>query len=285
MRKAIFALLTLGLFQVSAQDLPAPSPFSKLEQRVGLTDFTVEYSRPGVKGREIYGELVPFDKIWRTGANKATALSFNTSAMIGGKEVPAGKYSIFTIPGEETWIFILNKNTELYGTNEYEEAKDVVRLEVNSMKSSMTETFTVDIQDINDGKANLVIRWADRAIQVPIMVDVQQKAMSNIKDALANSKEEDLWRVNRNAATYYSRNDIDQKRALELIKTSIELKKDSWYSHYVHGEILDRMGDSKGAVAAAEMAMEVGMTAADNAGTEFGYSDMIKEAMKEWSDK
>jgi len=285
MKKVLLSLLALATFQLAAQELPAPSPSSTLNQKVGLTEFTVKYSRPGVKGRKIYGDLVPFDGLWRTGANKATAISFDTPVKFAGKEVPAGDYSIFTIPSEDTWTFILNKNTELWGTDGYEEAKDVLRITVEAEKMEMTETFTIDFQDIMKGEANLVIRWAGFGIKVPVKVDVQKKAMMNIKEALANSKEEDLWRVNRNAAAYYSRNDIDQKKALAFINTSLEMKKDNWYSHFMKGEILNKLGQTKEALESAEMAMEMGMSEAQKEDKEFAYGDMIKKAMKEWSDK
>lgn len=285
MKKVLLSLLALATFQLSAQELPAPSPSSTLNQKVGLTEFTVKYSRPGVKGRKIYGDLVPFGSLWRTGANKATAISFDTPVKFAGKEVPAGDYSIFTIPNEDSWTFILNKNTELWGTDGYEESEDVLRLSVEAEKMEMTETFTIDFQDIMKGEANLVISWAGFGIKVPVKVDVQKKAMMNIKEALANSKEEDLWRVNRNAAAYYSRNDIDQKKALAFINTSLEMKKDSWYSHFMKGEILNKLGQKKEAMESAEMAMEMGMSEAEKEGKEFAYGDMIKKAMKEWSGK
>lgn len=285
MKKVLLSLLALATFQLGAQELPAPSPSATLNQKVGLTEFTVKYSRPGVKGRKIYGDLVPFGSLWRTGANKATAISFDTPVKFAGKEVPAGEYSIFTIPSKDSWTFILNKNTELWGTDGYEESEDVLRLSIEAEKMEMTETFTIDFQDIMKGEANLVISWAGFAIKVPLKVDVQKKALMNIKEALANSKEEDLWRVNRNAAAYYSRNDVDQKKALAFINTSLEMKKDNWYSHFMKGEILNKLGQKKEALESAEMAMEMGMTEAKKEGKDFAYGDMIKKAMKEWSGK
>jgi hypothetical protein len=108
------ALLILG--GLSAQEMPAPSPAAMVMQRVGLTDITIEYSRPGVKSRMIFGDLVPYNKLWRTGANKATLIKLSTDAKINGQEIKAGSYSIFTIPGEEEWVVIFNKDTELWGT-------------------------------------------------------------------------------------------------------------------------------------------------------------------------
>jgi hypothetical protein len=285
MKKLILGLLAIGTFTLGAQELPAPSPSSTLNQRVGLTDFTVEYSRPGAKDRTIMGELVAYNKLWRTGANKATAITFNTPVMFSGKKVEAGTYSIFTIPSENQWTFILNKETELWGTDGYKAENDVLRLKLEVSKSAMVETFTIDINHIMDGKAHLVISWGNQQIAVPMAVDVQEKAKSNITEALASAEEDQLWRVNRNAAIYYSRNDIDQKQALMFMETSMELNATSWYSHLVHGEILNRLGEKKDAVKAAKMAMEIGMNESKKEGKEFGYVDMINSSIEEWSAK
>ncbi|QNR24136.1 DUF2911 domain-containing protein [Croceimicrobium hydrocarbonivorans] len=286
MKKTVLAMLAFASFAMNAQDLPAPSPFSTLEQRVGLTDFTVEYSRPGVKGREVFGDLVPDGKVWRTGANKATAIEFNTPVTFAGQLVPAGKYSLFTIPNQDTWTVILNKNTELWGADGYDEKQDVLRADVAALTTQeSTETLTIDFQSIDGGKAELVIRWANKVLSLPIEVDVQAKAIANIKAALANSNEDDLWKVNRNAAIYYTRNNIDQKAALEYIEKSLKLKADNWYAHYVHGEILYALGENKKAVKAAEKAMEVGTEEANQASKEFAYGAMLEEAMEKWSSK
>ena len=279
-------MLAFASFAMTAQDLPAPSPSSTLEQRVGLTDFTVEYSRPGVKGREIFGELVPNGKVWRTGANKATAIEFNTPVTFAGQLVPAGKYSLFTIPNQDTWTVILNKNTELWGADGYDEKQDVFRVDVAATTTKeSTETFTIDFQSIVDGKAELVIRWANTLVKLPFEVDVQSKAIANIKAALANANEDDLWKVNRSAAIYYTRNDIDHKAALEYIENAIKLNPNNWYSYLVHGEVLFALGENKKAVKAAEKAMEIGMEEANKANKEFAYVGMLESFMEEWSAK
>jgi len=283
MKKALAALLVVSSLGLSAQDLPAPSPASTVMQRVGLTDFTVVYSRPGVKGREIFGDLVAFDKVWRTGANKATAITFNTPVKFGETKVPAGTYSIFTIPGKESWKVMLNSELELYGSGDYDEANDVLQMEVSPTMVSMTETFTIDFQNIMDGKANLVIRWADMQIAIPVEVDVQSKAISNIDEAINSAKEGDLWRVYRNAAAYYSRNDIDQEQAMEYINKAIELNPESWYSYLLKGEVLYNSGKAKEAVMAAKKAMEMGVAEAEAKGGKFSYTEMVEEAIESWS--
>tara|TARA_R110002050_G_scaffold2603_5_gene14847 strand:- start:8758 stop:9615 length:858 start_codon:yes stop_codon:yes gene_type:complete len=283
MRKISLFILALGLSVANAQELPAPSPSATLSQRVGLTDFTVEYSRPGVKEREIFGELVPYNKVWRTGANKATSIEFNTDVNFAGKAVAAGKYSIFTMPGEGKWSFMLNKETELWGANDYNPELDVLKITVIPTEGEMTETFTIDFTDISTNGAALELRFANTVVSVPFEVETSEKAMSNIKNALANSPKDKLWMVNRNAANYYLNNGLDTEEALKFIETSVKLNEDNWYSHYVHGEILSTLGRNKEAVAAAKRAMEIGQNESEAAGKEFGYTEMLSEAMAKWS--
>tara|TARA_R110001592_G_scaffold162584_2_gene395933 strand:+ start:59195 stop:60052 length:858 start_codon:yes stop_codon:yes gene_type:complete len=283
MRKISLFILALSFGFANAQELPAPSPSASLTQRVGLTDFTVEYSRPGVKDREIFGELVPYNEVWRTGANKATSIEFNTDVTFSGKTVPAGKYSIFTIPAEGKWSFMLNKETELWGANDYNEEQDVLRIAAIPTEGEMTETFTIDFTNISTNGASLQISFANTVVSVPFEVETSEKAMSNIKEALSSSPKDKLWAVNRNAANYYLNNGLDKEEALKFIETSVKLKEDNWYSHYVHGEILSSLGRNKEAVQAAKKAMEIGQNEADKADKEFGYNAMLEEAINKWT--
>jgi predicted negative regulator of RcsB-dependent stress response len=283
MRKISLFILALSFSFANAQELPAPSPSASLTQRVGLTDFTVEYSRPGVKDREIFGELVPYNEVWRTGANKATSIEFNTDVTFSGKTVPAGKYSIFTIPAEGKWSFMLNKETELWGANDYKQEQDALRIAVVPAEGEMTETFTIDFTNISTNGGSLQISFANTVVSVPFEVETSEKAMSNIKEALSSSPKDKLWMVNRNAANYYLNNGLDKEEALKFIETSVKLKEDNWYSHYIHGEILSSLGRNKEAVQAAQKAMEIGQNEADKADKEFGYSAMLEEAITKWT--
>jgi tetratricopeptide (TPR) repeat protein len=283
MRKLSLFILALGLSVANAQELPAPSPSATLSQRVGLTDFTIEYSRPGVKGREIFGALIPYNEVWRTGANKATSIEFSATVMFDGKKVAAGKYSVFTIPAEGEWTFILNKNTELWGAGDYKESEDVIRIAVAASETEMTETFTMDITHLSSEGGHLEISFADRMIAVPFMVETNKLAMKNIETALSESAEDRLWLVNRNAANYYLNNGLDKKQALSYIQTAVKLKEDNWYSHYIHGQVLFSMGMNKEAVDAAKSAMKIGQMEAKESEKEFSYTQMLKEAMDKWS--
>lgn len=168
------ALAMLTTLQVSAQDKPAPSPLGKVYQRVGVTDIEVAYSRPGVKGRTIFASdgLTPFGKLWRTGANRATKISFSTDVMIGGKKVAAGDYAIFSIPGEKEWTFIINSEPNQGGTGNYKEAQDVVRLTAQAQDfPGPVESMTFVFSDVKDTSANLVLVWENTMVGFPIEVE------------------------------------------------------------------------------------------------------------------
>jgi hypothetical protein len=156
---------------LSAGEGPAPSPLCTLKQRVGTTDIEIEYSRPGVKNRKIFGELVPYGEVWRTGANASTKISFNNPIKFDGTEIPAGKYALYTIPGEKEWTLIIHKDTSLRGTEGYQEANDLARLKVAAVKlTEPVETFTIDVNDIRDDSATLNFIWDKTRVPVKLSV-------------------------------------------------------------------------------------------------------------------
>jgi hypothetical protein len=171
----IFSLFALMLtLQVNAQSKPAASPLGKVYQRVGVTDIEVTYSRPGVKDRKIFAEdgLTPFGNLWRTGANGATTISLSTDAMIGGKKVPAGTYSILSIPGKEKWTIIINSDAGLRGAGGYDEAKDVARFEVEPAEFPFSvETLTFVFGTVKDTSAYLDLIWEKTLVSIPIEVE------------------------------------------------------------------------------------------------------------------
>lgn len=277
MKKYLYTLaLPLAMsLSAQAQDLPQPSPSAELEQTVGLTHFTIQYSRPSAKGREIFGGLVPYNKVWRTGANKATSIEFDTPVRFGSEDLPAGKYSLFTIPTEENWTIIFNQNTELWGAGDYEQAEDAARITAQVENDPMTETFTISFENVAEQSADLVMEWAEKKVIIPIEVATREVALGNIKKAIAEADQENQWRVFRNAANYYLNNDIDNAMALDYIDRSIAAKRDSWYSHYIEAQIHQKMGNQEEAWKSANMAIEVGQKTAREAGENFGYAEMI----------
>lgn len=169
-------LLTFGTYGQRANDKkPAPSPGCTLKQRVGLTDIEIVYSRPGIKGRTIFGGLVPYDQVWRTGANEATRVTFSAPVKLNGADIPAGTYALFTIPGEKEWTIIINKGAKQWGAFSYNQKDDLVRVKATPVKlPESVETFTIDINDIRDDSATLDLIW-DKT-RVPVKLEVEKAA-------------------------------------------------------------------------------------------------------------
>lgn len=274
------ALLTGGA--AIAQELPQPSPSSVLNQKIGLTDVEVTYSRPSAKGRAIFGELVPFNEMWRTGANLNTIVEFSTAVNFGGTEVPAGKYSLFTIPAKGEWTIILNSKTDMWGTGNYSKVNDVARVSAKSMSVENTETFTIGIENLTAESGDLSLSWEKTKVNVSIKVDVQARALKNIEAAIAESDEENIWKVYRNAANYHYNNKIDLKKALSYMEKSLAANDESWYSYWLQAEIMAELGMKKEAVASAKKAIESGEAASKKNGSEFKYTKMINSGIESW---
>ncbi len=278
MKRTIVPILLAALPYLSnAQDLPAPSPAGVVKQRVGLTDITVEYSRPSAKGRTIFGDLVPYDQVWRTGANKATIIEFSSPVMFEGTKLDAGKYSLFTIPGKDVWRVILNKNTELWGAFDRKEEEDVLTTKVPFSKCEMTESFTIEFTDVKDDKAALQLRWENTAVSVHISADATDQGLANIKEAL--SKDSVDFRTYARSASFCLDRNMMQKEALEWAQKSVSMEKKYWNTftlanaYYVNG-------DAKNAVATANEALELARKDNDE-GAVKNYSTKIAE----WSKK
>ena len=157
-----------GILLAQNFDIPRPSPKASVSQHIGVTAVVVEYGRPGVKDRKIFGDVIPFGKVWRTGANEATTISFPHNIHIEGKEIAAGKYGLFTIPNKDSWIIILNKNTDSTGTFFYDPEDDIVNLEIQTTKGEMLENFSIGFKKQEFGFSQMVLAWATTRVQIPI---------------------------------------------------------------------------------------------------------------------
>ena len=225
--KKIITFLTLGILaaNVSAQDLPQASPASTINQTVGLTDFSIEYSRPSVKGRKIFGGLESFDKVWRLGANKCTQFVTSTEVMIGEKTLKAGTYAMFAIPTESgEWTIVFNSNAEQWGAGDYDEAKNLATLKVKAEKNTFTETFEIGFSNLTANSGTISIKWENLKVDVPFTVNTTMVAENNIKTAI--EKGEKLGSVYSNAADYYMKAKNNEK-ALIYIEKSIDLEKNA----------------------------------------------------------
>lgn len=251
-------LLALG-FMMSADaqiSAPAPSPSAKVEQAVGLATFTLDYSRPAMRGREIYGGLVPFGAIWRTGANASTKISFDRDAKIGGKDVKAGTYAIYSMPGKDSWTVMLYSDLRLGGNvNGYDEKNEVTRFTVKPADYPMAvESFTMGFNTITGNSANLHILWEKTIVNIPIELDTETEVMASIERTMAGPGMNDY----RAAANFYANNGKDMDQALEWINKCLEMGgNERFWMVTDKARILAKMGQKEEAKKAAMMAMEL----------------------------
>jgi len=274
-----FALgLTLMLAGGAARaelELPRPSPFAKVSQDVGLTTITVDYSSPGVKGRKIWGGLVPYDKMWRTGANRATKITFSRDVTFAGKPVPAGTYALFTIPTKADWTVILNKRADQAGTGTgYKQEEDLLRVPVKPKAASMRERMTFLFSDFTDEKASLDLEWEKLRLSIPIGVATEKQALASINATL-----DDTWRVYANAARYMLENKKDYDAGLKYIDQSLSLKED-WFNVFIKAELLAAKGRYKEAYPLAEKAQGLGQKSEN-----FFLDAEVKKALADWKKK
>jgi len=248
------ALAATGNFKANAQTLkvPAPSPLQTVKQAFGLSDVTIEYSRPSVKGRVIFGELVPFGKIWRTGANQATKFTFGEDVMLEGKPVAAGTYAVYTIPNKDSWEVMLYKDLTLGGdVAEYKAENEVVRLKVPvTALPAKVETFTISIGDITSKTARIEFTWEQTRIAVNVTSEFDEKVMKNIETALAKDS-----RPYFQAASYYYENDKDLNKAIEWANKAFEVNPKAYWIAHLQAKIYMKMKNNTAAVTAAEKSM------------------------------
>ena len=266
------ALISAGLF---AQDMPQPSPNASVMQRVGLTDITVAYSRPAVNKRVIFGDLVPFGELWRTGANKITNITLSTDANLGGQDLKAGTYSLLTVPEADQWTIIFNKNTEMWGTGGYKQSDDAMRVRVPVGQGPFTERFTISIENMTDNSADLIFMWSTTKVVVPITVDTDKMVEAGLNKALM-----DAARTCRSAAEA-SQKAKDYDKALMYIDQSIALNN-YWYTNWIKAEILAEKGDKKGAKAQGDLAIKMGEEYYAARKEPFTYKDGLVKEMSAW---
>jgi len=232
-------------------EVPAPSTKAKVEMRVGVTDFSVDYSSPAMRGRKIYGGLVPFDKVWRTGANASTKLTASRDFTFGETAVPKGTYSVFTIPGASSWTVILNKDVDA-GTGEYDQKNDAARITVKPETSAPRERMTFIFSETTDAATRLDLEWESTRVSMPIKVDTAGQVRAGIDKSLADS-----WRPHYQAGRYLVENNGDLDAALQYLDTSIGIKS-TWWNNWWRAQALAKKGRTADAVAAGEKALSLG---------------------------
>jgi len=260
MKRILFlSAFALSVSMADAQQLrtPAASSTQTIRQDLALSTVELSYSRPSVKGRKVFGDLVPFGKVWRTGANQATVITFGEEVIIGDKKVPAGKYGLLTIPEKDNWTVIITKQLDVTSPNAYKQENDVVRVSAKPETLPFSvETFTITFDDITSNSMNIGMIWDKTMVAIPVKVDVDKKIMAQI-DNLMNKDNRPYYQ----AAVYYADNGKDNAKALEWFDKAIEQSPNAYWVHYQRASLLAKMGKKQEAIAAANKSMELAKNA------------------------
>lgn len=257
MRKLIVCLLALSLTaaEVTAQGLrtPAPSPTTTVKQDFALSSIELSYSRPAKKGRTIFGDLVPYGKVWRTGANSATTLTFGEDVTIGGKTVKAGKYGLLTIPGASEWTVIITKQLDVTSPAAYKQDQDLLRVTVPTAQLPMSiENFTIMFGNITSSTCEIWMMWDQTFVALPVSVDVDSKVMAQINTIMSQD-----GRPYFNAALYYMDNNKDLNKALEWFNKAVEQQPDAFWIYHQKANCLAKLGKKADAIATAQKSIEL----------------------------
>jgi len=277
MKKVISAFLFSGFLSISAFSqvrMPAPSPTEFIQQDFGLSSVELTYSRPSLKGRDVFGKVVLYDSLWRTGANAATKIKFNDPVEILGHKVDTGSYAIYTIPHMDgEWTFILNKGFNNAGVAGYKQSDDVFRENVKSNKiAEKIETFTMQFTNIKPESCDLSLMWDNVVVNVPIKVNITDKLRAQIESALSSDKKP-YWQ----AAQFYNEYDNNKTKALEMVNEAIKQSgTPPFFMVYYKAKIQKDLGDKNGAIASAKQSMELAK-AANNSDYVLLNEKLIKE--------
>ena len=273
--KCLLAAALIALPAAAQLKLPSVSQHAVVSQTVGLTDITVTYSRPGVKGREIFGGLVPYGKVWRTGANQATQFAVTTDVEIEGKKLPAGTYSLHTIPGPNEWTIIFNKDAGQWGSFSYDQAKDALRVTIKPQKGTHSaEWMEFHFPKISTDSATLMLRWADVAIPIEIETHTTANVMANARTAIAGAKADD-WQTPNRAATFAFENG-KMTEAKEWSDAAVK-KSENLSTLWLRARIEQKEGHKAEAIKTAELALSK-QTDKDNK----DFVGEVKKQVEEW---
>ena len=260
--KKFFLLLAIAgsvCLTSSAQSIKTPSPSTPqyVKQDFGLSNIELSYSRPGVKGRKIFGDLVPYGKVWRTGANGATTITFGDAVTIGGTKIPAGKYGLLSIPDAGSWTIIITRQLDVTQPAVYKMDQDIARIKVDARELPFSvETFTIIFANVNSGSCDMQMLWDNIMVTVPITTDVDSKVMAQIDNTMNKD-----GRPYFNAALYYLDNGKDLNKALEWFDKAIAQDPTAFYAVYQKARCQAKMGKKQDAIATAKKSIELSRTA------------------------
>lgn len=280
MKRILTLMLCAATFCVNAQvKTPAPSPKATVDQVVGLTDVEIVYSRPSMKGRTVFGDLVPFGKTWRTGANANTTISFSEDVVIDGKTLKKGKYALYTVPKAESWDIIFYSTTDNWGTPEEWKDSDVALRATarTEMLNRAVESFTIAINNLDNNSGNLELSWEKTLVSIKFEVPTAKTAIASIEKALGGPTAGDYF----SAAQYYYQSNGDSNKAMEYVNKAIELNKDKPFYYYRQKSLIQaRLGDKKGAIETAKISLAKSQEAKN-----MDYVKMNQDSITEWSRK
>lgn len=281
MKKYFLATVLLCVSMIVAQaqvKTPAASPFSKVEQSVGMTDVSIEYSRPSAKDRTIFGDLVPYGKKWRTGANRATKIKFSTAVNVGGVDIDAGQYALYSMPGESSWDIFFYTDTSGGGVpSDWDDSKVAANFSVKPNKSSMmVETMLINVNNLRADGGTIDLCWENTVVSIPLSVPSDKMVMESIEKTMAGPSGGDYY----NAARYYRESGKDLDKALMWMDKSLEMNGEKFWTLRQKALLLADMGKTKEAIAIAEKSIALAKEA--------GNDDYVKNNTKsiaEWMKK
>jgi len=251
-------ILCSAILFANAQTIktPQPSPAQSVKQDFGISSVELNYSRPGMKGRKIFGDLVPYGKVWRTGANSATRIKFSDDVTIGGKELKAGEYAIYTVPGENEWEFIINKGSANWGTD-YKQEDDILKVKATPVKLDQpVETFTMQFASVKSNSTNLQLMWDKTLVSIPITADVDKKVMAQI-DNVMNKDTRPYFQ----AAMYYMETGRDLNQAVTWLDKAIAQNPNAFWVYHQKANALAKLGKKAEAKTTAQKSMELAKAA------------------------
>ncbi|MFT3675318.1 MAG: DUF2911 domain-containing protein [Chitinophagaceae bacterium] len=276
--KRIFLALTATALMFTAQaqlKTPAPSPSQTVKQEFALSSVELSYSRPGIKSRKLYTDIAPAGKVWRTGANGATTLTFGEEVNIGGVKVPAGKYGLLSIPDKKSWILIISKQTDVTSPAAYKAEMDVVRIPVAVTKTkTAVETFTIQFANVKSTSLDIQLLWDKSVVSLPVTVDIDSKIMASIDAAMKTDKPPYFQ-----AAMYYMDNGKDLNQALSWFNKAVEQQPDAFWVQHQWANCLAKLGKKPEAIAAANRSKELAQKAKNDDYVKLN-DDLLKKLAK-----
>jgi hypothetical protein len=276
--KSTLLFLTLLIFSTQvllsqALKTPTPSPMQTLKQGFALTDISIEYYRPSAKGRTVFGDVVPYGKIWRTGANGASKITFGENVKIQGKDVPAGTYAIYTIPNKDNWEVMIYKDLKLGGNvNDYKQENELIRFTVPVLNmNDLVETFTINVANIQASSCAIELTWEKTKISFNVVAEIDQAIMGSIDKAM-NVDSKPYYQ----AASYYYENNKDMAKALEWVSKAVDQNPKAYWVALLKAKIELKSGDKTAATTSAQKVIELAKEAKND--------DYVKMAEKLISD-